>query len=174
MVRPAKSAEVELLSEKMRASVGLVLADFTGLSVASITEFRAKCRERGVEFRVVKNRLANRAAAAAECPALSDLLKGPTGIAFGLDSAVEPAKAVVDFAKLNEKLVIKGGYLDGKLLEVREVEALSEIPGREELLAMLMRGMQAPVSGMVGCLTGVMRNMVGVLDAVAKQKAEAA
>ena len=173
MVRPEKTAEVELLSEKMRASAGLVLADFTGLSVESITEFRAKCRERGVEFRVVKNRLAHRAAAA-ECPALTELLKGPTGIAFGLDSAIEPAKAVVDFAKTNEKLVIKGGYLEGKLLRVQEVEALSEIPGREELLAMLMRGMQAPMSGMVGCLTGVMRKMVGVLDAVAKQKAEAA
>lgn len=174
MVRPEKIAEVELLTAKLRESEGLVLADFTGLTVASISEFRSKCREQRVEFRVVKNRLARRAAAEAECSELDGMFVGPTGIAFGLDSAVEPAKVVVDFAKTNEKLVIKGGFLDGKVLSTSEVEALSKIPGREELLAMLLRAMQGPTTGMVSCLSGVMRNMVGVLDAVAKKKAEAA
>ncbi len=174
MVRPEKIAEVELLTEKLQASAGLVLADFTGLNVADISEFRNRCREKGVEFRVVKNRLARRAAAAAECTEIESLLQGPTGIAFGMESAVEPAKVVIDFAKDHEQLVVKGGYLDGKLLSSAEVEALSKIPGREELLSMLMRTMQGPVTGVVGCLSGVMRNLVGVLDAVAKEKAEAA
>ena len=174
MVRPEKMAEVELLTEKLRASEGLVLADFTGLSVGAISDFRKKCREKGVEFRVVKNRLAIRAASAAECPEIDAFLKGPTGIAFGLDSPVEPAKVVMEFAKDHEQMVVKGGYLDGKLLQASEVEALSKIPGHEELLAMLMRSMQGPVTGVVGCLSGVMRNLVGVLDAVAKEKAEAA
>ncbi len=174
MVRPEKIAEVELLTEKLRMSEGLVLADFTGLNVAEISEFRSRCREKGVEFRVVKNRLARRAAAEAECQEIETFLQGPTGIAFGLESAVEPAKVVIDFAKDHEQMVVKGGYLDGKLLDSAEVEALSKIPGREELLSMLMRTMQGPTTGVVGCLSGVMRNLVGVLDAVAKEKAEAA
>jgi large subunit ribosomal protein L10 len=151
-----------------------VLADFTGMTVASISEFRGKCREQRVDFRVVKNRLARRAAAEADCAVLEELLIGPTGIAFGLDSPLEPAKVLVEFAKTNEKLVIKGGFLDGKVLSIAEVEALSKIPGREELLAMLLRAMQGPVTGMAMCLSGVARNLVGVLDAVAKKKAEAA
>jgi large subunit ribosomal protein L10 len=174
MVRPEKIAAVEDLTARLRESQGLVLADFTGLTVASITDFRRRCREKGVEFRVVKNRLARRAAAEAECSVLDDLLKGPTGIAFGLESPIEPAKVLVDFAKDNEKLVIKGGYLDGKLLSVSEVEALSKVPGREELLAMLMSAMQGPARGLVSCMSGVMRNLVGVMDAYAKKKAEAA
>jgi len=174
MVRPEKIAEVELLSARMRESEGLVLADFTGLTVASISEFRSKCREQRVEFRVVKNRLAKRAAAEAECSVLDELFKGPTGIAFGLDSPVEPAKVLVEFAKENDQLVIKGGFLDGKVLSTSEVEALSKIPGREVLLSMLLRAMQGPTTGVVSCLSGVMRNFVGVLDAVAKKKAEAA
>lgn len=174
MVRPEKIAEVELLSAKMRESEGLVLADFTGLTVASMSEFRSKCREQRVEFRVVKNRLARRAATEADCSVLDELLSGPTGIAFGLDSPVGPAKVLVDFAKTNENLVIKGGFLDGKMLSIAEVEALSKIPGREELLSMLLRAIQGPATGMAMCLSGVMRNMVGVLDAVAKKKAEAA
>ena len=170
MVRPEKIAEVELLSSKMKDSEGLVLADFTGWTVASISEFRSKCRESGVEFRVVKNRLARRAAAVAEITEIGELLKGPTGIAFGMQGPLEPAKVLVDFAKTNEKLQIKGGYLDGKLLSVAEVEALSKIPSRDELLGMVMRGMQAPITGFVGVMSSVLRSLVLVLDAVGKEK----
>jgi len=161
MVRPEKIAEVDLIAEKIKGSQGLVLADFTGLTVASMGEFR-----------VVKNRLARRAAAEADCSALDELLKGPTGIAFGRESPLEPAKVVVDFAKTNENLAIKGGYLDGKLLSVPEVEALSKIPSRDELLGMVMRGMQAPLTGFISVMAGTVRGLATVLDAIAKQKAE--
>jgi large subunit ribosomal protein L10 len=174
MVRPEKIEEVEYLTTKLNDSQGVVLADFTGLTVASMSEFRSKCREQGVEFRVVKNRLARRAAAEADCSVLDELLRGPTGIAFGMESPVEPARVLVDFAKDNEKLAIKGGYLDGKLLSVNQVEALSKVPSREVLLGMVMRGMQSPLTGFVGVMSGIMRNFVGVLDALAKKKAEEA
>jgi len=174
MARPEKIAEVELLTEKLRGSQGLVLADFTGLTVADVSELRRRCRDLGVEFRVVKNRLARRAAAAAEVADLEDLLRGPTGIAFGHDGPVEPAKALVEFAETHEKMTIKGGFLDGAMLSPDEVSQLSKIPARQELLAMIARGFQAPAQSFVGVLTASVRKLVGTLDAVAKKKAEAA
>jgi large subunit ribosomal protein L10 len=173
MARAEKVAEVELLVDKMKRSHSLVLASYQGLSVERLTAFRAKCREKGVEFRVVKNRLARRAAADLDLASMENLLKGPTGIAFGVGNIVDPAKVAIDFAKDNEKFVIKGGYLDGKVLSPKEVEALSKIPSRDELIGMIMRGFQAPLYGFVGVLSGSLRKLVGTLDAVAKKKAEA-
>jgi large subunit ribosomal protein L10 len=174
MARPEKVAEVELLVDKMKRSNSLVIASYTGLSVERLTAFRVKCRAKGIEFRVVKNRLARRAATELSFASLDELLKGPTGIAFGVRSPVDPAKLAIDFARDNEHFVIKGGYLDGKVLTRAEVEALSKVPSREELLAMIMRGFQAPLTGFVGVLSGTLRKLMGTLEAVAKQKAEAA
>jgi large subunit ribosomal protein L10 len=172
MARPEKVAEVELLVDKMKRSKSLVLANYQGLSVEKLTAFRVKCREKGIDFRVVKNRLAKRAAAEVPVGGLDGLLTGPTGIAFGLENMVDPAKVAVEFAKENEFFVIKGGFLDGKVLTAPQVEALSRIPGREELLSMIMRGFQAPLTGFVGVLSGTLRKLMGTLEAVAKQKAE--
>jgi large subunit ribosomal protein L10 len=172
MVRPEKITEVELLTDLMRDAQGLILADFSGLTVAQANDLRGKCRAGGVEFRVVKNRLARRAAAEVDASALDALLKGPTGIAFGMQGPVEPAKILVDFAKDNEKLQIKGGFLDGAVLSPDQVTALSKVPTRMELLAMIARGFQAPVANFVGVLHGLTSKMVRTFDAVAKQKAE--
>lgn len=174
MVRPEKAAEVEFLNQRMKDSAGMVLADFSGLSVAQVNDLRRRCRENNVRFRVVKNRLARRAAADSDYAVLDSLLKGPTGIAFGLESAVEPAKVLVDFAEANEKITIKGAYLDGKVLDPAGVEALSKVPTKPELIAMIMRGMQAPASGFVGVLQGSVRKLAGTLEAVRVQKEEQA
>ena len=169
-----KIQEVEVLTEKFQGADGFVVADFTGLSVAESNELRAKCREAGVEFRVVKNRLAKRAAEAAELSVVNDLLVGPSAIAFGVDGPVAPAKVLVDFAGDNEKLEIRGGYLDGQLLDVGGVVAMSKVPSRDELLAMIMRGFQSPTQGFVGVLSGTLSQFVRALNAVAEKKAEAA
>jgi large subunit ribosomal protein L10 len=170
MARPEKVAEVELLTEKMQNSEGLILADFSGLTVLEVNELRRKCREQGVEFRVVKNRLARRAATAAEVTDLEELLKGPTAIAFGYENPVEPAKVLAEFAKQNDKVEIKGGLLEGKLITLAEVKALSELPGREELLAMIARGFNAPTQNFVNVLQGTVGGFVRALNAVAEQK----
>ena len=170
MARPEKVAEVELLTEKMQNSEGLILADFSGLTVLEVNELRSKCREQGVEFRVVKNRLARRAAVEAEISELEELLKGPTAIAFGFDSPVEPAKVLAEFAKQNEKVEIKGGLLEGKVISLAEVKALSELPGREELLAMIARTFNAPTQNFVNVLQGTVGGFVRALNAVAEQK----
>ena len=173
MARPEKVAEVELLTDMMQRSEGLVLADFSGLTVADVTVLRNKCREQGVEFRVVKNSLARRAATAAELGVLDELFAGPTAIAFGFESPVEPAKVLAEFAKDNENVAIKGGLLEGKVISLAEVQALGALPGRDELLAMIARGFNAPTQGFVNVLQGTVSAFVRALSAVADQKDDA-
>jgi large subunit ribosomal protein L10 len=173
MARSEKVAEVELLTDMMQRSEGLVLADFSGLTVAEVTVLRNKCREQGVEFRVVKNSLARRAATAAELGVLEELLAGPTAIAFGFESPVEPAKVLAEFAKDNDNVAIKGGLLEGKVISLAEVQALGALPSRDELLTMIARGFNAPTQGFVNVLQGTVSAFVRALSAVADQKADA-
>ena len=137
--------------------------------MAQATELRRKLREAGVEFKVLKNTLT--AIAAKKLIRRVDLLLvGPTAIAFGYDDPVAPAKVLSEFAKTNPALELKGGLLEGKVLDVAGVKALADLPSREELLSQVLRGMQAPISGLVNVLQGTIRNLVYALDAVRKQK----
>ena len=170
MAHPKKIAEVELLTEKLQAAQSLVMADFTGLSVLQMTDFRAKCRAQKVECRVVKNRLAKIAADAADLAVVKDKLTGPTAFIFGPESQVDPAKMVIEFAKEHKALTVKGGVVDGEFIDAEQVVALSKIPGWDELIAQMMGSINSPVTGMALVLNGVMGGLARVIDAVAKQK----
>jgi large subunit ribosomal protein L10 len=171
VLRHEKIAEVEAISEKLKSAQSLILADFTGLSVEKMTAFRALCRSKGVECRVVKNRLAKIAAANSDLESMQDYLRGPTALILGPESQVEPAKVVVEFAKENEAMQVKGGFVDGNYLEPQQVVALSKVPSREELLAKMMGSMRSPMTGFVTTVHGVPAALARVFDAVAKQKA---
>ena len=170
MAHPKKIAEVELLTEKLQAAQSLVMADFTGLSVLQMTDFRAKCRAQKVECRVVKNRLAKIAADAADLAVVKDKLTGPTAFIFGPESQVDPAKMVIEFAKEHKALTVKGGVVDGEFIDAEQVVALSKIPGWDELIAQMMGSINSPVTGLALVLNGVMGGLARVIDAVAKQK----
>ena len=101
------------------------------------------------------------------------LLIGPTAIAFGYDDPVAPAKVLSEFARTTPVLELKGGLLEGKVLDVDAVKALADLPSREELLSQVLRGMQAPIAGLANVLQGTIRNFVYALEAVRKQKEEA-
>ncbi len=174
MARPEKVAEVEAIAQRIQSAQSMVLADFTGLSVLQMTEFRRTCRAKSVECRVVKNRLAIIAADNADMAIMKDHLTGPTAIMFGPESQVDPAKIVVDFAKDNEAMEIKGGFLDGEYLDMSQVVALSKVPSKDELIAKMMGSINSPLTGVVMVMNGVMSGLARVIDAVAKQKAEAA
>jgi len=174
MARPEKIAEVEAITERIRGAQSMILADFTGLTVAQMTVFRASCRAKAVDCRVVKNRLARIAADKAELPLMKEHLTGPTAIMFGPESQVDPAKIVVEFAKDNEAMEIKGGFLDGRFLDRNEVVALSMVPGKDELIAKMMGSINSPAGGLAGALSAVMGSLARAIDAVAKQRAEAA
>ena len=171
MARPEKVAQVEAIAELLQGAQSLVLADYAGLNVAEMTEFRSQCRERGVVCRVVKNRLAKIAADKAGVEVLKEHLTGPTAIIFGPESQVEPAKVAVDDAALDLQLLVLLGEVDGGYIDAAAVKALSKIPGRDELIAQMMGSINSPLRGIAGTLHGVMAALTRAVDAVAKQKA---
>jgi len=167
-----KSLVVSEIKEKMQQATGIVLADYRGLTVAQVTQLRTKLREAGVEYRVMKNSLVQRAANEVGVEGLEPYLKGPTAFAFSVDP-VAPAKVIAEFVKVNKlkTLKIKAGVLDGKVIGPEGVKALAELPSREVLLSMVVRGMQAPLAGMVNVLQGPIRKMAYALEEVRKLKA---
>jgi large subunit ribosomal protein L10 len=174
MATQEKIAEVQAITERMEAAQSMILADYSGLTVEQMTKFRSECRDKAIDCRVVKNRLAKIACDNADVAVMKDHLKGPTAILFGLESQVDPAKVVVDFAKDNEAMEIKGGLVDGQFLDPNQVVALSKVPSKEELYAKMMGSINSPVTGVAMATNAVVAGLARVIDAVAQQKAEAA
>ena len=174
MARPEKVAEVQAITEQIKAAQSMVLADYQGLTVEQMTQFRSQCREKQVQCRVVKNRLAKIACDNAEMDVMKEHLRGPIAIIFGPESQVDPAKIAVGFAKDNEAMEIKAGVVDGQILDPAQVVALSTVPSMDELIAKMMGSINSPVSGLAMALNGVVGALTRAIDAVAKQKEEAA
>ncbi|MDI3548843.1 MAG: large subunit ribosomal protein [Halanaerobiales bacterium] len=171
MARPDKEATVAELAEKLTNAKSVVVTDYMGLDVAEITELRKRLREAGVEYKVVKNTLARLAAKQAGIETITDFFVGPTAIAFGIEDAVSPAKILVDFSEDHDELEIKGGALNGEIINIDKVKSLAKIPPRDVLLAKALAGMKAPISGLVNVLQGNLRGLVQVLNQIKEQKA---
>lgn len=149
-----KKAIVAEVSAEVAKAQTLVVAEYRGIEVGNLTSLRKKAREGGVYLRVLKNTLVRRAVVDTSFAGLADQMVGPLIYAFSAD-AVAAAKVLQDFAKSNDKLVLKAGCYSGKVLDKAGVQALASIPSREELLAKLLGVMQAPVSGFVGALAAL-------------------
>lgn len=173
MAKPEKVAAVAQIREDLAASQAVFVTDYRGLTVAQLTKLRRKLREAGTEYRVVKNTLARRAAAEVDASVLESLLVGPSGVAFAKQDPVATAKVLNEFARETKIFEIRGGMLQGKLLTAEGVQALADLPPREVLLAQVVGGMQAPISGFVSVLQGTIRKLVYALDAVREKKAAA-
>jgi large subunit ribosomal protein L10 len=164
-----KMAVVAELTEHLRYAQAIVLAEYRGIGVAHMTQLRSKARDAGVYLRVLKNTLARRAIADTPFAGLSDKMIGP--LAYGISSdPVAGAKVLNDFAKGNDKLVIKGGAMANYVMDAKGVQALATMPSREELLSTLMGTMQAPVTKFVQTLNEVPTKFVRGLAAVRDQK----
>ncbi|ETT79045.1 MULTISPECIES: 50S ribosomal protein L10 [Paenibacillus] len=159
----AKQDAVDVVTGKLQNSVSTVVADYRGLNVSQVTELRKQLREAGVEFQVLKNTLLRRATAAAELTDLDAVLTGPTAIAFSETDAVVAAKILNDFAKKNDALKLKGGVVEGKVIDADQLKALAELPSRDGLLSMLLSVLQAP-----------MRNFALAVKAVAEKEEQSA
>ncbi|QNO14801.1 50S ribosomal protein L10 [Alkalicella caledoniensis] len=171
--REEKALVVAELKEKFSSVQGAVITDYRGLDVARVTKLRAKLREAGVEYKVIKNTLAKLAIEDSELSTLSEHLQGPTAVAFGYNDPVAAAKILSDFAKDNKELEIKAGIVEGKVIDFAGVKALADLPSREVLLAQALAGIQAPVTGFVNVMQGNLRNLAYVLEAIRKQQEEA-
>jgi large subunit ribosomal protein L10 len=162
VIREEKVQVVEEIAGKLREAKSAVLTDYRGLTVKQVTELRKLCREAGVDFKVYKNKLAQRATAEVGFADLDQYLAGPTAFAFAADE-VSAAKVLADFAKKNEQLEIKAGLVDGKVMSDSEIKALASLPSREGLLSMLLSVLQAP-----------MRNFALAVKAVAEKNEQEA
>jgi len=169
-----KAEQVEVLTEKLRKAKVALLTDYRGLTVTQLQELRGRLRTGDVEYRVVKNTLARRAAEAAGVPALQSELEGPVAIAFGYDDLSLPSKLINEFVRSTRlKLEVKGGLVEGRVFTPDQVKQLADLPSREMLIAQLMGTLQSPVGQLVGIMQTPVQQLVGVLDAY-KTKLEAA
>ena len=149
-----KKAVVAEVAEQIAKAQTVVLAEYNGIEVPNLTILRSKAREAGVYLRVVKNTLVRRAVADTPFAPLAEHMTGPLIYSISADP-VAAAKVLNDFAKGNDKLVLKAGSYAGKVLDKAGVQALASIPSRDELLAKLLGVMQAPVSGFAGAMAAL-------------------
>lgn len=156
----AKKEVVSKVAEQVVASQTIVLAEYRGINAAALTELRARARNNQVYLRVLKNTLVRRAVEGTIFAALAEQMSGPLIYAMSAD-AVAAAKIIHTFAKENDKLVIKAGCYAGTLLDASAVQALANIPSRDELIARLLGVMQAPVSGFARCLAELAKQKEG-------------
>jgi len=168
-----KAEQVELLTEKLRKAKVALLTDYRGLTVTQLQELRGKLRTGDVEYRVVKNTLARRAADAAVADLKAEL-EGPVAIAFGYDDLSLPSKLINEFVRTTRlKLDVKGGLVEGRVFSPDQVKQLADLPSRDSLLAQLLGTLQSPVAQLVGIMQTPVQQLLGVLDAY-KSKLEAA
>jgi large subunit ribosomal protein L10 len=172
MKRNEKEQLVAELKTKIKSSPALYYTDFTGLNVKRMTELRRRLRKANVEYVVIKNTLALRAVN--ESGLVATRLRGPTGLVVAKD-AVAAAKLLQDFAKENDqKPAVKGGMLEGRVLDVAQVKQLATMPSREQMLAELGAGLQSPMAAFVGALNGMLYMFAGALEALRTQREGAA
>lgn len=172
-VLEAKKAQVAELVESLKTAVTGVLVDYRGLSVEEDTKLRNDLRAAGVKYFVVKNTLLRLAANQVGLEDLDAILHGPTALAIS-DDPVAPAKVIADFAKDNDKMEIKSGFMDGKVMTLDEIKALAKTPSKETLIAKMMGSLNSPISGLARLLSTIVDGGVEISDLIAKKAGEAA
>ena len=166
-----KKQIVSSLAEQFKTAVSGVFVDYCGLTVEQDTQLRNKLREAGVEYKVIKNTLTRFAAKEVGFDELDPILNGPTSLALSMTDEVAPAKVIAEFAKDNEQLEIKAGFLDGKVLALDEVKTLAATPNRETLIAKMLGSLNAPISNLARTLQALVDNGVEPAD-IKVEKAE--
>ena len=167
-VLEAKQAQVAEAVELLKNTQTGILVDYRGLNVAEDTELRNKLREANVKYFVIKNKILKRAVDEIGLEGLDEVLHGPTALAVSTEDAVAPAKVLSDFAKSNEKLEIKGGFMDGSVMSLDEVKKLAATPNFETLIAKVMGSLQSPISGLARLLSTIVDGGVEIADLIAK------
>jgi large subunit ribosomal protein L10 len=167
-----KKETVKEIAGMLEGARGVVVADFTGLTVENVSELRRRLRGENVQFRVVKATLARRAVEGSDCEALLPALEGPCGVAVHKEDPTSAARVIEEFIKEFQKGSYRGGMAEGRYVDETGVKALAKIPPRDELIAKLLGTIQGPINGLVWTLNGLVRQLVATLDAVAKQKQE--
>jgi len=168
-IQPYKTEGVQKIKELIESSQDVIFTDFRGLNVSQITELRRSLKEKEAEYRVVKNSYARLAMSELGFPFEEEFLIDPTALALARADIGPITKVLFDFTK-DSTLKVKGGLVDGRVVSSAEVEAISKLPGRNELYAMLMGTMNAPLTNLVYAMSGIATKLVRTLQAVAESK----
>ena len=170
MATEKKEKIVENLRDTFeKCNIG-ILTDYRGLTTGEMTELRRTLRKAGIEYRVVKNSLAQFAARDAGIEELADSFTGPVALAFGYGEIPEPARVLTEYIRLTKSVLsIKGGFFEDRVLDAKDVESLAKLPSREVLIAQALAGMKSPIYGLVNVLAGPVRGIMGVLQARIQQ-----
>jgi len=171
--RPEKVATVAEIAAKFEAADAVILTEYRGMSVKSMAGLRRQLKPAGGEWKVYKNTLARLAAREVGAEELVEQLVGPTALAFVSGDVAAAAKSLREYAKTAPLLVVKGGFMGGKVLSAQGVETLADLPSRDTLLAMLAGAFQAPLVKTAGLLQALPRNFAYGLNALIDQKSAA-
>ncbi len=165
-----KNEKIEHYKKQFENAKVAVVADYRGLTVEEITELRRSLQSNKGDLTVTKNTLCKVASKGTNFEVISELMQGPTAVAFGFGDEVAPAKVLAKFIKENKKGEIVGAVLEGKVLSAQEAQKLATMPSREELIAKMLGSINSPASGLVYSVNGVMSALVRAIDAVRQQK----
>ena len=168
-----KIKKVEELNGIFMKAKSAVLANYQGIEAPELTQLRSHMRSRAVDFRVIKNTLARQAAKNTPFELLDEEFSGPVSLVVSFDDAVAPARVLAEFSKLgaakNPKVIC--GVVEGKKISPEQVKAMADLPSKEVLISQLLATMNGPTTNFVGALSGVLRNLVGTLEAIKEKKA---
>ncbi len=170
MQREEKGKIIQELQDRANRAVIAVVTDFQGMNAEEITQLRRNLRENNIEFRVVKNTLARIALDGSPHAAIKDKFKDCCAIAFGYDDPVTPAKVLVNFEKKSKKFKTRFASLEGRYMEAAAMKELSELPGRDELMARMLGTMNAVPTNFVSLCANLVRGLMNVLDGIKEQK----
>jgi large subunit ribosomal protein L10 len=166
-----KKEIVKELSERISAAKALIFADYRGLTVEQDTELRRALRKEGVNYRVVKNTLTSLAAKESNLEELEPYFKGPTAMASSDSDPVAPARILAEYAKKFPELELKVGVIEGRIVDIEEINKLAELPSKDVLIARVLGGFNTPLTSFVNVLNGNIRGLVIALNAIAQKNA---
>jgi large subunit ribosomal protein L10 len=169
---PRKVSQVAQLSDRLARATSAIVTDYRGLTVKQLEELRARLRNDGIEYHVVKNTLARRAATEAGVGQFSSVLVGPVGLALGYGDLSAPARILNEYFRVNRRLPIVAGMVEKRVLDAEAVRAVADLPSREVLLSQLAGTLQSPLTTLAGALTSILSNFAATLDAY-REKLEA-
>lgn len=168
--RAKKDKIIKDVTEKFSKANATFVADYSGITANNMTDLRAKLRDAGGDFKIIRNTLAKRALSGSKVEGLGEHLKGTTAIAFSYTDAAAVAKTLTTYAKEDENLELKVGSLGDQVIDLATIKELSSLPSREELLGKLVGVMSNVPGSLVGVLSGVPRKLVGTLHAIGQSK----
>lgn len=169
-----KQAVIDEIKEQVQNAQSVVIVEYRGLNVADVTDLRNQYRAKGVGYKVYKNTMVALALKDLGYEGYEEYLTGPNGFVFSNEDLASGPKVSDEFAKKNDKFVIKAGLMDGQVMDAAGVKQLSNLPSKEVLLSMVLRGLNGPITGLAAVSQGIISKLVYALNAVKEEQEQAA